>query len=65
VDDMRFCGHPVLGTGPYCPAHRGLAYVADPALFDADAMAEEIHRREARIVSTAAYQRGTNHENRS
>lgn len=46
--DFRFCGHPTLGCGCYCPAHRGLAYVPDAGGYDPEALAVEVERREAR-----------------
>jgi hypothetical protein len=48
-DDLRFCAHPTFGKGPYCAAHRGLAYVADTGVYDPDALADEIARRETRV----------------
>ena len=51
---VRFCGQPTLGPGPYCRAHRGLAYVADAGGYDLDALANEIDRRDRRLRATAA-----------
>lgn len=45
-DTVRFCGRASAAEGPYCAAHRGLAYVPDGSSYDADALALEIERKE-------------------
>jgi hypothetical protein len=53
-EDVRFCGHVAEEGAPYCPAHRGLAYVPDPGGYDAEALAALIDRRERRKAPSAA-----------
>ena len=52
--EVAFCGHLAEEGAPYCPAHRGLAYVPDPGGYDAEALAALIDRRERRKVPSAA-----------
>ncbi len=51
---LRFCGRPAQEAKPYCAAHHGLAYVPDPADYDAEALAKVIDRREGRTTGSAA-----------
>jgi hypothetical protein len=53
-ETLRFCGHGTAAGAVYCTAHRGLAFVPDPAGFDAEALAALVDQRDRRAPSTAA-----------
>ncbi len=52
--ELRFCGRRAREGRPYCAGHHGLAYVPDPAAYDAEALAKIIDRREGRALGSAA-----------